>query len=267
MNTAQHAELIEAPPAHQLPVVVSPTPALLLQMAVQQGADLDKLERLMALQERWEANEARKAFRESFALFRGQNIIIPKTKHVDRGRAGSFEQAEYDVICQRLSPALSGHGFGFRHDQKFGTRRIMVDGKENDTGWVWVTCFLEHNKGHTETLTLEGPPGDLSANTATQNMQTTASYLKRQALLAITGTATGGEDDESNMRNPGKAAAAATSADESVTEAGRAAAMNGMKTLTAWWGALTARQRSELNTEFPKLRKAAQSADQGGHYE
>ena len=85
----------------------------------------------------------------------------------------------------------------------------------------------------------------------------------------------GGADPAQIMRvaqdtahaKPGKAAAAAASADESVTEAGRAAAMNGMKTLTAWWGALTARQRSELNTEFPKLRKAAQSADQGGHYE
>ena len=50
---------------------------------------------------------------------------------------------------------------------------------------------------------LEGPPGELSVNTPTQNMQTTASYLKRQSLLAITGTATGGEDDEAKMRKDG----------------------------------------------------------------
>ena len=39
--------------------------------------------------------------------------------------------------------------------------------------------------------------------------------------------------------------------------------MNGMKSLTAWWGALTAKQRSELNPEFPALRNAAQMADRG----
>lgn len=270
MNAAQivDAEIptlqLIASKEHAQLAVPTATPSYLLQLAVQQGADLDKLERLMALQERWEATEARKAFRESFAAFRGKNIIIPKTKTVDRGRGGSFEQAEYDVICQRLSPALSEHGFGFRHDQKFGTRRIMVDGKENDVGWVWVTCFLEHNKGHTETLTLEGPPGDLTVNTATQNMQTTASYLKRQALLAITGTATGGEDDESKLRKTVKDDSRQdNNAMENLIEAGRAAAMNGMKPLTTWWGGLTARQRSELNTEFPKMRAAAKTADQG----
>jgi hypothetical protein len=219
----------------------------------------------MALQERWEANEARKAFRDAFAAFRGENIIIPKTKHVDRGRGGSFDQAEYDVICQRLSPALSKNGFSFRHDQRFGTRRIMTDGLESDVGWVWVTCHLEHRLGHTESLELEGPPGDLSVNTPTQNMQTTASYLKRQALLAITGTATGGEDDESKMRKSQNSSSQQDDGElEDLMEAGQDAAMSGMASLTKWWGGLTAKQRSAMNKEFPKLRAAANNADQGG---
>jgi len=37
------------------------TPMTLINMAVSQGADTDKLKQLMDLQERWEANEARKA--------------------------------------------------------------------------------------------------------------------------------------------------------------------------------------------------------------
>lgn len=246
------------------PATQHPTPALLLQMAVQQGADLDKLERLMALQERWEANEARKAFRDDFAAFRGENIIIPKTKHVDRGRGGSFDQAEYDEVCRRLSPALSRHGFSFRHDQKFGLRRVMDAGVENDIGWVWVTCFLEHRKGHTEELVLEGPPGDLTVNTPTQNMQTTASYLKRQALLSITGTATGGEDDESKMRKSRGGAQQDEGEVEALTAAGQDAAMGGMESLTQWWGALTSKQRSAMNSNFPGLRSVAQRADQAG---
>lgn len=176
------------------------SPMSMMLAAQRQGASLADVREMMAIHREMKADEARETFRADFAAFRGENIIIPKTKHVDRGRGGSFDQAEYDEVCCRLSPALSRHGFSFRHDQKFGLRRVMTDGAENDIGWVWVTCHLEHRKGHAERLELEGPPGELSVNTPTQNMQTTASYLKRQSLLAITGTATGGEDDEAKMR-------------------------------------------------------------------
>lgn len=176
------------------------SPMSMMLAAQRQGASLADVREMMAIHREMKADEAREIFRADFAAFRGENVIIPKTKHVDRGRGGSFDQAEYDEVCRRLSPALSRHGFSFRHDQKFGLRRMMTEGVENDVGWVWVTCHLEHRKGHAERLELEGPPGDLSVNTPTQNMQTTASYLKRQSLLAITGTATGGEDDEAKMR-------------------------------------------------------------------
>jgi hypothetical protein len=243
------------------------SPAALMLQALGKGADLERIEKMLDLQERWERREAEKAFRQDFAAFRGENIIIPKTKHVDRGRGGSFDQAEYDEVCRRLSPALSRHGFSFRHDQRFGHRRIVTDGVENDIGWVWVTCHLEHRLGHTESLELEGPPGDLSVNTPTQNMQTTASYLKRQSLLAITGTATGGEDDESRMRKRDRAGDGHDEGgqqDDAALQAGREAAMEGMAKLTAWWGGLSAKERSHLNREFGELRKVAARADQGG---
>ena len=53
-------EIIEAEPT-ALPAQAV-TPMQMLQIAVEQGADLDRLEKLMDMQERWEANEARKAF-------------------------------------------------------------------------------------------------------------------------------------------------------------------------------------------------------------
>ena len=54
------------------------TPSVLLAMAVQQGADLDRLERLMALQERWEANEARTAFVAAMTAFKAEPLEIFK---------------------------------------------------------------------------------------------------------------------------------------------------------------------------------------------
>lgn len=189
----------DEPPAR--PLVTAPVSRDdVLMTAMQRGFSPEQIGQMMDLRDRQDRFDAEKAFRRDFAAFRGENIVVPLTKSVDRGRAGSFVQAEYHVAANLLSEALSRHGFSFRHDQKFGSRKWTTEGVEGDIAWVWVTCFLEHRDGHAETLTLEGPPGDLSANTLVQNMQATGSYLKRQSLLAITGTATGGEENEAGLR-------------------------------------------------------------------
>lgn len=264
----QHA--VSAPPARAM------TPGDLLMIAQQQTPDdLDRLERLMAMHERWLAAErAREAedrarnavlsFRADFSAFRGENIIAPKSKHVDRGRAGSFSQAEFDVVCRLLSPALSRHGFSFRHDMRFGTKEWpTAENPGNVIGWVWVKCFLEHRAGHAEVLELDGPQDDQSANTPVQNMQSTASFLKRQSLLAITGTATGGEDNEAGMR---KRQPAAEGADDEaamrLVDAGEAEAAKGLDALTKWWGTLSARDRNHLSPSFKGWRATATRADQ-----
>jgi hypothetical protein len=263
----------QAKPAGELSVV---------QYLVQSGASVEQVQAALELQVRADNHklemmrekrrmdeEDRKAaavlaFRRDFAAFRGENVIIPKSKYVDRGKAGSFHQAEYGSVMQMLSPALSKHGFSLRHNEVFGSRKWTTDGVESDIPWVYVTCYLEHRDGHSESLSLEGPPGDLHANTPVQNMQATGSYLKRQSALAITGTATADEDNENRMRkrDAGRPQDPADdAAREAMLDAGRDAALGGMKFLTNWWGGLTAKQRSDLNSEFPALRKAALAAD------
>lgn len=269
------------PTPHQRPLTIvesaarsGATPEQLVQLfQLQRDADNHQLE-LMREKRRMDEEDRKRAaelaFRADFSGFRGENIIAPKNKYVDRGRAGSFMQAEYHGIAQLLSPALSKHGFSFRHDQKFGAKPWpLPDNPNNVIGWVWVTCYLEHKDGHVETLELEGPVGDQSANTAVQNMQLTASYLKRQSLLAITGTATGGEDDENSMRgkfNRREPDADAGDPDEvdALLDVGREKSTQGMAALTAWWGALTEPQRKALTPEFAGLRKAARQFDEGG---
>ena len=259
-------------------------PLTVIEHAIRSGASPEQLQSLLELQVRADNHqlemmrekrrmdeEDRKAaallsFRRDFAAFRGENIIITKDKLVDRGRAGSFMQAEYHAVMQKLSPALSRHGFGIRHDQRFGPKPWpLPDNPGNVVGWVWVTCYLEHKDGHVETLELEGPEGDQSANTPVQNMQLTASYLKRQSTLAITGTATGGEDDENGMRlrrrnDEDEPKGKDAEAYESMLDGFRAAAMNGEKALREHYA------KNTPTDEFWKrnsreLREAARKAD------
>jgi hypothetical protein len=251
------------------------TPADLLNIAMQSGdKDIERLERLMqmdlqyrALQENDRKRDAALQFESDFAAFKGENIIIPKSKEVNRGRGGSFMQAEFDSVCRMLSPALSKHGFGFRHKQTFGSKPYVVEGVEKTAPWVWVTCILSHRGGHADTLELDGPADDQTVNSAIQNAQSSASYLKRQSLLAITGTATGGEDDEQRPPKPVKVGGGQQDDTpdplDALRDAGRSAAMAGMVTLTAWWSKLSAREQKDMSGDFTGLRKAARAADEG----
>lgn len=283
MNAIVDMTPVDRQESEQAMVSQPAQPLTVIEHAMRAGATPDQLERLLDLQvkadnhqlelmreKRRMDEEDRKAaallaFRRDFAAFTGENIVIPKSKFVDRGKAGSFWQAEWGAVKSLLAPALSKHGFSLRHNEVFGSKKWTTDGVESDIPWVYVTCYLEHKDGHSERLDLEGPPGDLSANTAVQNMQATGSYLKRQSALAITGTATADEDDENKLK--GKASQrgndqGAEDALEQLRAAGRDKALSGMKSLTDWWGGLTARQRNDLSPDFPGFRKAAQTADQ-----
>jgi hypothetical protein len=245
----------------------------LMAAAVQRGAGIEELREMVQLAREMREDKVREekrhqelAFRRAMAAFRGENIIIPKTKHVDRGRGGSFEQAEWDVVCRLLSPALSKHGFSFAHDPRFTSRKWTDDkGVEQDIPWVVVICTLDHEAGYSKSIELEGPPSDNTANTPAQNMQCTATFLKRQTLLAITGTATGGEDDEARMRNRehgGQVDSGETdvSEEDRLQREGITAADEGMDALTRWWGSLSNKQRTLMNPHFGGMRKRAEGA-------
>ncbi len=238
---------------------------------LQVRADNHKLD-LMREQRKMEAEDrataARLAFEAALSKFRGHNIIVPKTKEVVQTARGGgpgprFMQSEFDQVCARISPAMAECGLSFRHDMRFGSRKWTTDGVESDMPWVYVTCFLTHVAGHCEKLELEGPPYSSGSKNPLQEMQSTASYLKRQSLLAITGTATGGEDDENSMRGKFKPREpdAPDGAVEALTLSGQEAALNGMTALTAWWQALTAGQKKLMNNTFGVLRKAAALVD------
>ena len=71
----------------ETPLVASnvTTPVDLLRIAVQSGADLDRLEKLMALQERWEKSEAAKQYNAAFAAFKNEAVKIVRDKLISAG--------------------------------------------------------------------------------------------------------------------------------------------------------------------------------------
>jgi len=244
-------QLVE-PPVERTAVTApqNATPADLVRFAMQSGADLDRLERLFALQVQWEQREAEKAYNVAFAAFKDEAVRIIKNRSVTDGPLKGKKYAELFAVVNAVTPALSKHGLS-------ASWKLTQDAKD----WIEVTCTIKHVGGFSESVAMGGPPDAGGAKNAIMARASTVSYLERYTLKAITGLSE--QEDDNDGRGGGPAESAD---DDGLVQQGRDASLDGMKSLTAWWGTLTARQRSDLSKEFASMRRAAQQADQEANH-
>lgn len=234
--------MIDPPKSYS--VSTSATPADLVRMAVEQGADLDRLERLMALQERWEAGEAKKKFAVAFAAFKAEAVKIIKNKSITDGPLKNKKHAELADVVNAATPALSRHGLATAW-------RLTKDDKD----WIEVTCTLSHEAGHSESVSMGGPPDTGPGRNAIQSRGSTKTYLERYTMTAILGLAAQNADDDG--------AGGSTIPPGLLAEA-REAAMQGWKPFAAWITTRTPEERLALSPESDSLKRAAKGADTQG---
>lgn len=178
------SEIIE----HKPNQVAAATPADLLRIAVEQGADLDRLERLMDLQDRHLAAQARREYDLAFAAFKAEAVRIVKGKNVTDGPLKGKSYAELHDVVNAVTPALSKHGLS-------SSWKLTKDEKD----WMEVTCYLRHVGGHEECVSMGGPPDSGGAKNAIQARASTKTYLERYTLRAITGLSEEGDDTDANV--------------------------------------------------------------------
>lgn len=167
------------------------TPMEMLQLAVERGADLDQLQKLMDLHDRWEANEARKAFVAALASFKSEPPVIIKTRRASFvGRSGGskteYQYATLDNVSAIIGEALSKHGLS--HTWKVA--------QNHESKEITVTCVLTHEYGHAEETTMSAMPDDSGSKNFIQQIGSTVTYLERYTLLAATGLAAADQDDD-----------------------------------------------------------------------
>jgi len=184
----QHPTGIMRAPQQQAISTVSATPADLLRIAVESGADLDRLERLMALQERWEASEAKKAFHVAMSSFKSEPVEIFKRKQVGYttkdGDFVGYKHAELSDVADAVGPAMAKHDLSYRWDVR------------QESGQITVTCIVTHVRGHSESVVMSAAPDSSGKKNPIQQVASAISYLQRYTLLSVTGMATKGMDDD-----------------------------------------------------------------------
>ena len=171
-------------PERAAPEAIQPvTPMQMLQIAVQQGANIEMLSKLMDLQERFETNEARKAYQAAMARFKENPPEVNKNRHVKFGTT-EYDHATLDHATTEITKALSAVGIAHRWEVKQTDKAIEV------------TCVLTHEMGHSERTSLAAPADTTGSKNSIQAIGSTVSYLERYTLFAATGLAAKGTDDD-----------------------------------------------------------------------
>lgn len=163
------------------------TPMSMLDRAISSGASIEVLEKLMGLQERHEANQARKAFDNAMAAAKAEIPTITKNREVDftstKGRT-HYRYEDLGEIARVVSPILARHGLSYRY---------RMTSAVNEP--VSVTCIVSHRDGHFEENTLCAGRDDTGGKNAIQQIGSTLTYLQRMTLKGALGIAVSNDDD------------------------------------------------------------------------
>ncbi len=175
--------VVEMKPATQLPEVV--TPMTMIEKALASGASPEHLEKLLTLQERWEAAQARKAFITAMALARAEFKPILKKNQ------GYSNRYQYETITDVMDAVDGPLGkYGFSYDW---VTEDLPDGR------IRVTCVVTHEAGHSRSNSLSGDPKDTADAKANMNglqrMGGAVTYLQRYTLKAALGIAASKDTD------------------------------------------------------------------------
>jgi hypothetical protein len=156
--------------------------------------DIDKMERLLEMQERIMAKQAETAF--NIAL----NEVQADMKRIAadaNNKQTSSKYASYAALDRVLRPVYTERGLSLSFDTGDGAAE----------GYVRVLCYVSHSMGHTRTYRVDmacdgkgAKGGDVM--TKTHAMGSAFTYGQRYLLKAIFNVAVGDDDDGNGASQP-----------------------------------------------------------------
>ena len=164
--------------------------AMIERAARDPAVDLAKLEGLMAMKERVEAQRASIAFAEAFIELENDLPTIDRNGRIviyskaDRDPNGAIREgatpiqqtpyATFDDILEALRPALYRHGFAIRFEHE-----TLGDGR------IFTKAVLRHRMGHQESATTTLKHDSTGSKNDAQAVGSANTYGKRYTLMAV----------------------------------------------------------------------------------
>lgn len=157
-----------------------------VELALKSG-DMQQLEKMLELKQRYDKEEARKAFTAALAAFKSEDITIEKDKLVSfrdsNNNLVAYRHATLGNIVEKVVPFMGKHGLSHRWITK-------------QDGNITITCVLTHSAGHSEEVSLTAGADSSGKKNSIQQIASTITYLERYTFLAITGLATRDMEDD-----------------------------------------------------------------------
>jgi hypothetical protein len=161
-------------------------------MAKDPAVDIQKLDRLLAMQERLEARQAEQEFNAATARLAKVMPRVKKNGTVnlikkDGTDGGSYSFAKWEDMDAILRPLYTAEGFSLSFD---------AEPRQGEGGGLVVTGRLSHDRGHSRTASL---PLALDAGAGRNNLQamgSTLSYGKRYTAEMLLNIVREGTDDD-----------------------------------------------------------------------
>lgn len=157
------------------------------RLALDPRCDMEKLERLMALQERMEAKTALEAFNSAFAEMQCE---MPSVEKRTENTHTKKMYADLDDINYAVRPVMAKFGFGVSF-------KIV-----NHEKGVSITGILMHKAGHREETTMLLPLDIGAGRSAVQSVGSTTTYGKRYVMCALLNITSGDDNDNDGNAEP-----------------------------------------------------------------
>ncbi|QSM00623.1 ERF family protein [Oceanospirillum phage vB_OliS_GJ44] len=167
----------------QLAQPVQQSPSRLIEMAISSNADIEKLEKLMEMQERWDAKQAERAFNDAMSRFQAECPVIESHK-----QGHNYKYAPIGDIIAQVKDLLADHGLSYRFSQSQEGQSITV------------TCIATHRDGHSVELSMTGNPDNSGSKNGVQAVGSTVTYLRRYTFTGIFGIVTADTDSDARVQ-------------------------------------------------------------------
>lgn len=176
-----------AAPEAQLPA--DPMVSMIERICMDPEADMAKLERMLDMKERHEAQKAKAAFAEAFARASAEFPTIPLN-----GKGHNQKPyATLKDITRLTRPVLAAHGLALTFSIDVGEQ-------------VVVTAELMHEAGHSKTTSIALPRETSGSKNAVQAVGSSQTYGQRYTAQAILGLSLGDDtEDDGAGANAGAA--------------------------------------------------------------
>lgn len=159
--------------------------SIIQQVATNPDADIDKMQRLMQMHERYQAGQAKQAFDKAMSKMQKAMPIIRERGAIrDKYKNVQSTYALWEDINEDLKPVLAKFGFALTFRIPRCERGVEVEG------------VLSHEGGHRESTSILLPVDATGSKNGVQAVASSVSYGKRYTAGALLNFTTTGEDDD-----------------------------------------------------------------------